>query len=190
MPFGASLVLTSAGGDAPAMRTEITLYDEIARVDIANAVTKAPVDCSDSIYQAFPLGTSEEPVVYLEVAGAVMRPGTDQVPGTATDWHGVQDYFAVASGDHTTIVATPDVPLVQVNGINTGLWQETLPPHNGLVMSWVMNNYWFTNFPAAQGGTVHYDYSVASHEGAFEAERASRFAASIRKPLQALVSTP
>ena len=36
------------------------------------------------------------------------------------------DDFAVADPRHSVIVASPDVPLLQVNGINTGNWQEPL----------------------------------------------------------------
>ena len=39
----------------------------------------------------------------------------------ATDGHSSQHYFAVADGAAwTAVVATPDAPLLQVNGINTG----------------------------------------------------------------------
>jgi len=76
---------------------------------------------------------------------------------------------------------------VQVNGINTGKWQETLPPHNGLVMSWVMNNYWFTNFPAAQGGGFAWRYRVLAASGGFDPDAAAAFAAGARQPLVAEV---
>ena len=186
MPFGASFVVEGGGTDVPFVRSEIVLYDDLPRVDLLNSVTKLPIDCADAIYHAFPLASSG-PTVYLDVPGAVMRPGIDQVPGTATDWHGIQDYFAVSGAKWTTTVASPDVPLVQVNGINTGRWQQALPPHNGLVMSWVMNNYWFTNFPAAQGGTVHYRYSLSSYPGAFDRDKSARFAKSVRQSLVGLV---
>ena len=86
-------------------------------------------------------------------------------------------------------MASPDIPLVQVNGINTGLWQETLPPHNGLVMSWVMNNYWFTNFPAAQGGEFVWRYSLRVMPGPFDAAAVRRFARTIRQPLVGVVTS-
>ncbi len=189
LPFGASIIVEGGGGDVPLVRSHILLYDDLPRIDLLNEVTKLPWDRAEAIYHAFPL-SAISPVVYLHVAGAVMRPGIDQVPGTATDWHGIQDYFCVADEDWTTVVASPDVPLVQVNGINTGRWQRALPPHNGLVMSWVMNNYWFTNFPATQGGTVAFRYSVGCGPGSFDGERAARFAASIRQPLVGLLVRP
>ena len=117
-----------------------------------------------------------------------MRPGLDQVPGTATDWHSLQHYFAVSGNEQTVAVASPDIPLVQVNGINTGKWQETLPPANGVVMSWVMNNYWFTNFPASQGGGFAWRYSLMAMPGGFDRDAAAGFAATLRQPLRACLS--
>jgi hypothetical protein len=57
-------------------------------------------------------------------------------------------------------------------------------------MSWVMNNYWFTNFPAAQSGRVNYRYSLTGGPGAFSVEAARRFALSIRQPLLAAALSP
>jgi len=57
-----------------------------------------------------------------------------------------------------------------------------MPLSNGLVMSWALNNYWFTNFPARQGGRVTYRYSLTVQEGAFDPERAARFGAAVRHP--------
>ncbi len=185
-PFGASLILTGGGGDFPHLRTEIVVYDDLPRVDLVNVVTKQPRTEAEAIYHAFPLA-AENPAVYLDVPGGIMRPGQDQVPGTATDWHSIQRYFAVADEDWTTVVASPEVPLVQVNGINTGKWQCEMPAANGLVMSWVMNNYWFTNFPAAQGGQVRFRYSLAAYPGPFDAEAAARFGDSLRQPLLAVL---
>ena len=87
------------------------------------------------------------------------------------------------SGGQTVVVASPDIPLVQVNGINTGKWQESLPAHNGLVMSWVMNNYWFTNFPAAQGGRFAWRYRLQRLPGGFQREAAEMVARGARQPL-------
>jgi hypothetical protein len=161
------------------LSTEIVLYDQLERIDIVNTLEMSPTTRPEAIYHAFPLGTKRGQI-YLEVAGGVMRPGLDQVPGTATDWHGIQNWFAVAEPDYTVVVASPDISLVQCGGINTGLWRQTMPASNGLVMSWVMNNYWFTNFPVRQTGRVTYQYSLAYQEGPFNPRTATRFAASIR----------
>lgn len=179
--------------DTPFVRTPMRFGDsltlevttELDRVDLRYRLKKPPTTEAEAIYVVFPFrGT-----VFLDVPGGALRPGLDQVPGTATDWHSVQHFFAVEDKDRTIVVASPDIPLVQVNGINTGKWQETLPPPTGLVMSWVMNNYWFTNFPAAQGGEFVWRYSLRVMPGGFDREAALRFARTIRQPLVG-VATP
>lgn len=190
LPYGEAIAATSAWDGGAELSSRVVLYHDIPRVDLENRLRKPWTDEAEAYYQAFPLA-ADSPTVYLDVPGAVMRPGIDQVPGSATDWHSVQHYFAVSDARWTTLVASPDVPLVQVNGINTGLWQEQLPPHNGTVMSWVLNNYWFTNFPARQGGRLDYRYSIAAWPTDFHtaADDATRFAREIRQPLRAVLLT-
>jgi hypothetical protein len=192
LPYGAGLRLVARDlpGSLRALTLEVVVYDALPRVDLRYRLEKVPNIEAEALYVAFPLAGGSLPAVWLDVPGAVMRPGLDQVPGTATDWHGLQHYFAVSGPDRTTVVASPDIPLVQVNGINTGKWQETLPPHNGLVMSWVFNNYWFTNFPAAQGGVLEWRYSLCAMPGPFDAGKATRFAAAVRRPPAAVVIPP
>lgn len=164
---------------------DVMAYPDIPYVDLCYTLEKVPTSDAEALYVAFPLQSAQPSEVWLDTPGAVMRPGLDQVPGTATDWHSIQHYFAVASEAQTVIVASPDIPLVQVNGINTGKWQETLSPHNGLVMSWVMNNYWFTNFPAAQGGGFSWRYHLQAFPAAFDPVAADRVARAARHPLTA-----
>ena len=53
-------------------------------------------------------------------------------------------------------------------------------------MSWVMNNYWFTNFPAAQGGGFEWRYSLSAMPGGFDKGAADTFARAVRLPLAAV----
>lgn len=191
LPYGAGLHLTAVKppGSLQSMTLDVVIYDELPRVDLHYRLEKAPNTEAEALYVAFPLTPDTRyltpPEVWLDLPGAVMRPGLDQVPGTATDWHSLQHYFAVAGGSHTVVVASPDIPLVQINGINTGKWQEALPPTNGVVMSWVMNNYWFTNFPAAQGGGFSWRYSLTAMPGEFDREAGERFARGTRQSMVA-----
>ncbi len=179
LPGAQALRVRATGPRGMTLLSDIVLYDDEDRVDIINTLSKPPVEEAEALYHAFPLGGGDGQI-YLQVAGGVMRPGLDQVPGTATDWHSVQEWFAVAEADHAIVVTSPDVPLVQCTGINTGLWRPELPPSNGLVFSWAMNNCWFTNFPVRQGGTVTYSYSLTLQEGFFDAARAAQFGNQVR----------
>ncbi len=192
LPYGMRLRLQALDlpGSLRALTLDIFIYHALPHLDLCYTIDKMPNPEAEALYVAFPLApdSAKPPITaWLDIPGAVMRPGLDQVPGTATDWHSIQHYFAVEGGGRTVVVASPDIPLVQVNGINTGKWQDSLPSHNGLVMSWVMNNYWFTNFPAAQGGKCSWRYSLLDLPGSFDRESASRFALAVRQPLAAAI---
>jgi hypothetical protein len=179
-PIGQSVVVTAGGPHGIRLVTRIDLPAHAERVDITNVLEKPATVEAEALYQAFPLvGGSGQ--IHLSVPGGSYRPGLDQVAGTATDWHSVQDWFAVAGSEYAVVVATPDVPLVQCTAINTGRWHQEMPPSNGLVMSWVLNNYWFTNFPVRQGGRITYRYSIALQEGPFDPDHAARFGAHMRR---------
>jgi len=167
LPYGAGLRLTAQDvpGSLRSLILEVVVYDALPRVDLCYRLVKNTETEAEGLYVAFPLTGGESPEVWLDLPGALMRPGIDQAPGTATDWHSIQHGFAVtgaggAGADSGVAVLSPDIPLVQINGINTGKWQEAMPRANGLVMSWIMNNYWFTNFPAAQSTTLTWRYSL------------------------------
>jgi alpha-mannosidase len=185
LPYGMDIHLQAR--DLPGSLRSLTLdalvYHDLPRVDLHYHLDKVPNPQAEALYVAFPLSGGSQPEVWLDVPGAAMRPGCGQVPGTATDWHSVQHFFAVSGSLQTLVVASPDIPLVQVNGINTGRWQRSLPCSNGLVMSWVMNNYWFTNFPAAQGGGFSWRYSLQAFSGAFDQKTALLAARQVRQPL-------
>jgi len=189
LPYGAALTVAGGGGELPGLEGEIVLYDELPRVDLFNSVIKPFDNHAEAIYHAFPFA-AKAPTVHLDIPGAVLRPWLDQVPRTATDWHSIQHYFAVADKDFSIVVASPDACLVQVNDINTGKWLGETPPHNGTVMSWVLNNYWLCNFPPSQGGKINFRYSIAAWPEGFKAETAARFATTIRQPLLAFARKP
>ncbi|MHB9131240.1 MAG: glycoside hydrolase family 38 N-terminal domain-containing protein [Armatimonadota bacterium] len=191
LPYGKALRFRAGAlpGSLRSLTLDVLVYDDLPRVDLCYQLEKVPNPEAEALYIAFPLAGGAHPEVWLDVPGAAMRPGHDQVPGTATDWHSVQHYFAVSGSQQTVVVASPDIPLVQVNGINTGQWQQTLPEANGTVMSWVMNNYWFTNFPAAQGGGFTWRYSLLAMPGGFDRDAATRFARTLRQPLIASLSS-
>jgi len=187
-PFGAGCRLRALDlpGSLKSFSLEVTVYDDLPCVDLAYRLDKMPESEAESLYVAFPLGgglAGNQTEVWLDVPGALMRPGLDQVPGSATDWHSLQHGFAVSGGEVGVVVASPDIPLVQVNGINTGKWQETLPPHDGTVMSWIFNNYWFTNFPAAQGGALEWRYRLSAWGVDFALSSVLRFLSDVRQPI-------
>ncbi|HNV22480.1 MAG TPA: hypothetical protein PKM22_12555, partial [Candidatus Hydrogenedentes bacterium] len=114
--------------------------------------------------------------------GGEVMPGAGQVEGSSADWQTIQHYVRVADARGQTILSIPRVPLVQLGGLNLGAWRyvpEIPRPH---VFSWVMNNYWWTNFRASQGGEWSWTCSLTSTEESSRAV-AARFGAECHSPL-------
>jgi hypothetical protein len=172
-------LLTS--GRLPGVRflREIRLFHGLHRIGILLRLDKQIVTDYESLYLAFPFAANP-PQVWIENAGAVYRAGVEQLPGSATDWLSLGEYAAVSDGLYTAVLAPHDVPLVQVGDIHTGKWARRLDVRSGQLYSWIMNNVWFTNFPAYQEGIVKLAWSVTGHVGPFDATAAASFAHAAR----------
>jgi alpha-mannosidase len=55
-----------------------------------------------------------------------------------------------------------DAPLVCLGDIVRGTWPEKFTPRSGTIFSYVMNNYYFTNYAAGQGGDFNFRYVFTS----------------------------
>ncbi len=112
-----------------------------------------------------------------------MKPGIEQLPGSSSDWHCIQHWADFSNEEFGVTWVALDAPLVQFSQINTGKWQKHLELKNPTVFSWIMNNYWFTNFKASQGGKLTFRYSLTTHRGPCRNSDAMRFALERANPL-------
>ena len=87
------------------------------------------------------------------------------------------------------IFGSSQVPLVQFNDINLGKWQKLTKIEKPHVYSWVMNNYWFTNFRASQEGEFKWSYYLTSTKGNSNID-AVHFATNSNTPLVPRVLPP
>jgi len=55
-----------------------------------------------------------------------------------------------------------DASLVTLGDINRGEWPDKFGKRGGTVFSYIMNNYWDTNYRGAQGGHFQFHYVVTS----------------------------
>lgn len=55
-----------------------------------------------------------------------------------------------------------DAPLVTLGDINRGEWPEQFGHRPGTIFSYIMNNYWDTNYRAGQGGHFSFRYVITS----------------------------
>ena len=95
---------------------------------------------------------------------------------------------AGVSGDGFGVIFAPlEAPLVTLSDMNVYKWADKLTFDKGHIYSFALNNYWFTNFPAAQGGGFSWRYRLQAFPGAFDSAAAARFAHAARRPLPGCV---
>ena len=135
----------------------------------------------EGVYVAFPFAL-RQPTFWLESANAVYRPGIDQLPDTCCDWYSIQHGVGVTDGEDGVLWATREAPLVQLGGIHTGEWARNLHAERGHVYAWLMNNLYFTNFKAAQGGQTRFSFRLTTQPGAVGETDVRRFGDSFGVP--------
>jgi len=105
----------------------------------------------------------------------------------------VVSWVDVSNDQRGVTWATIDAPLIEIGAITAEKpWMKEIAPAQNFY-SYVMNNYWHTNYKADQEGMVSFRYSVRPH-GEYSQEEAARFGIERRQPLLALraggVGTP
>jgi len=171
--------------DKKGITGEIRLYHTVKQIDVLFSMRKKPVIDPEAVYIAFPFNLPGNTLKY-EVQGGMVCPGIDQLEGTASDWQTVQHYISVSVTDAQIVWASPDIPLVQLSDLNIGNFRYRYTPEHPHIYSWVLNNYWTTNFKASQKGALEWQYSLTSSSDT-SSDFAARFGWSAGIPLQSRV---
>lgn len=137
----------------------VTAYKLAPQIDFDFRIHKDSVWEPENVYLSLPFAANE---IYIDKAGAIMRPREDQLPGTCVDFYAVQNAVSFAGSDSTVILTVPDTPLLSFGTIKAHpikLMGEDVKNCDE-VYSWVMNNFWETNFKASLGGFYQFHYSL------------------------------
>jgi hypothetical protein len=182
-PLGQRIRITARAKNVPLIESEITVYENLKRIDIRDHIRKEDIRAKEAIYFAFPFLTSPPQFLY-QVQNAWARPNDDQLPGACREWFTTPNLVVSRDESATIAFATPDLPLVTLTDINRGRWPQHLNITNGHVFSYVTNNYWSMNIKASQGGDISFRYSITSRKdldyaalGQFDSETRSGLAA-------------
>ncbi len=175
------LTLTGDGIRARVQMTVILPKDRkelLLRYDVDKEATMSP----EAVYVAFPFDEpAGAPVLSDSQTGWVdwMR---DTLPGCCREWLPLQTSVLLRGRGHDIQLASPDAFLFTVGGPVTGRWRSDLDVSGGEIWSYVMNNYWHTNYLGQQGGRLSFRYAVTS-ASAIAPEQAFRYGWTHRRGL-------
>ena len=160
-PFGVVARLESSGENTPRVETEVILFNGQKKIEFVNHVHKTEVYTKEGVYFAFPFAM-DHPQFRYEIQNGFVDPSRDQLPRAGKEWFSVQHWVAAEQGDVAAALIPIDAPLVTLGDIVRGTWPVEFGQRNGTIFSYVMNNYWSTNYAAGQGGDFTFRYVLTS----------------------------
>jgi hypothetical protein len=183
-PWGTVVTIHRQALNTPQIVSTITLHEKRKLISFSNLVQKAATLKKEGVYFAFPFAV-EKPQLQYQGATAWVNPEVDMLPGANRQWFTTQGGVRIAGTRLSVGWASADAPLITLEDINRGLWPGTIQILNGNVFSYVMNNYWYTDAPAQQGGQFTFRYALTS-DSRIEIPEATQLALEQRSPFPVL----
>jgi len=161
MPWGQSIRLMSSSTNTPQIETEILLFNDEKKIEFRYDVRKNYTTEKEGVYFAFPVSVSQPAFLYATQQQWV-DPARDLMKGGSLEWFNIQQWMAVRDASLAVGIVPLDASLASFGDINRGTWPGTFAPKSATIFSYVMNNYWHTNYRAGQGGNFTFRYALTS----------------------------
>jgi len=176
--------LSGSAMNTSGISTAVRAYAGLDRVDIVNRVDKEVTLDPEAVLYRFPFNVPD-PEVRVGIPLGSYLVEREQLPGSCKNYLSLNRWADIHNQHLGITLVSVDVPMIQVGELNTDAivtgWVERSVP-SSTVWSYVMNNYWETNYRAGQGGQHEFRYALHPHLE-FSAADAERFAAGVAQPL-------
>jgi hypothetical protein len=153
--------MTSSNTNTPEIDTEILLFNDEKKIELHYHVHKTYTNKKEGVYFSFPVAVSP-PSFLFATQQAWVDPAHDIMKGGSLEWFNVQGWMAARDARVSVGIVPVDASLASFGDINRGKWPGTFEPKSGTIFSYVMNNYWHTNYRAGQGGEFDFRYAITS----------------------------
>jgi hypothetical protein len=134
-------------------------------VSIETVVNKRRDPTPHSFYLPLPLDLGEGWAGHYETAGAVVELDTEQLPGSSQHFIPTQRFIRLQDDALGMTVASPDTTLFQVGGFTFGRHERGKVERQApVLLAWLNNNYWDTNFEVTQSGLIRTRLHLIAHD--------------------------
>jgi len=186
-PVITSIIIESNAPGCNKLTREIRIYSELEKIDIINILDRPLIRDPEGIHFGFPFKIPNGQI-RVDSPFAIVQPEIDQIKGACKNWFTVQRWVDVSNEDYGVTLAILDAPMLEVGEIMADAtyygWTENLKPSQTLY-SYVMNNYWETNYKAEQPGFTTFRYSIWPHKK-YEPAKSQQFGIESSQPLIAV----
>jgi len=139
---------------------EVRLYKNEKKIGLKYTAHKQILTDPEALYVSFPFALDDARIVFETIGGTLSQ--GEQMPGSSSDWNVGQNFVAVRGKSGQIVVTSDEIPLWQFSDFNMGKFERYPKPGKTWLYSWVMNNYWFTNFRAYQEAGFSWSYQLTS----------------------------
>ncbi len=169
-PVVATLSITSGVPGANLLERRISLYAGGDAVWLENIVDKKSVRTKESIHFGFPF-CAQLNHTRLDAGYGTMNYPADQLPGSNADYVYGRRWMDVSSAERGLQLMMDEAPLLEPGEmvderllVNKSLksWKSAGAPATTW-FSYVMDNYWHTNYKADQSGFARFRYCLRPH---------------------------
>jgi len=163
-------IISEAPGTKSLVRN-ISLYAGSNEVMIDNMIDKKAIREKESVHFGFPFNHSFNKTV-LDAGYGNMKYITDQLPGSDFDYVYARRWMDLSNDRKGIQMMLLESPLIEPDSIiderktiqqSHKAWKKAGIP-TSTWFSYVMNNYWHTNYKADQEGVAHFKYVLRPHE--------------------------
>lgn len=143
------------------MKRKVEFNDDSATIKVTVTVKRETDIEPTGHYLAIPAKLKNNWELVFDSAETLCRLDEDQLGNVSKDWITIGNSFSVFDAEKGMYIATGDAPLIQVNGFSFGRESKNiLRNENPLLLSWIYNNYWNTNFSASDDNEVTTEYLI------------------------------
>lgn len=137
----------------------IIFYNDREEIDMNLKLNKLPVETPESFYLTFPLKLEKGWECVYNTAGQYAELDKEQLGNVCRDWVTVENGAVMYDAHVCYGLAASEAPLMQFGDFNFGREnREIKRKKNPLLLAWPLNNYWDTNFVAAQSNVMEFSY--------------------------------
>lgn len=195
-PLQSTIRVSYQGIRGTQVHSDITMTALDEHITITNTLDRAVSRRKEGLHFEFPFELPDGKVHYDVIYGHA-QVDRDQLKGSNKNFITATRWFDVSDEDHGMACCLIDAPLFKSGKLIhdpiragdsdlCGWIRET--DYNGTVYSYVMNNYWMTNYKADQPGVTSFKYVFKPH-GHYDEIEVSKFALAESQPLIAAATS-
>jgi hypothetical protein len=173
--------LSVPGIPAITQRIQLSAHEPLIRIEVELDLPNDPSPYG--IYLALPLSLDEGWRAAFDTAGEFVELDSDQLPAANRGWPTIESVAMMWDAAAAVALLSPDAPSAQFGALSFGPPMDAVErASDPMLLSWISNNYWDTNYPLTQAGRHVVRYGLLTLP-APDAEAIRRHVTSLRSPL-------